>query len=77
MRAGLADENAERAAVSECIWEPCAQEPFGGELCYFHKKRLEGLIAGIIPGPGLTAYAAPPARVRALLQETQEQATDD
>ena len=63
--------------MNECIWEPCLQEPFAGPLCYFHTKRLAGLIAGLIPGPGLMAYAAPPARVKALITKMEEQAADD
>ncbi len=59
--------------MAECAWFPCQQEPIGGgPLCYFHAKRAQGLIAGLIPGPGLTAYAEPSARVKALIAEIEE-----
>ncbi len=64
--------------AGECAWSPCFQEPVGGgELCYFHRKRAEGLIAGIIPGPGLSSYSEPSARVKKLINEIYDNEKED
>ena len=64
--------------MNECLWQPCAQEPTGGgSLCYFHHKRAQGLLTGLIPGVGLAPYSEPPARVRELIAEMRGEDDDD
>ena len=62
----------------ECAWSPCEQEVLGdGLLCYFHTKRAEDLIGGYIPGPGLSTYREPDAKVKALIESSRRRDDED
>jgi hypothetical protein len=57
--------------VNQCAWSLwCEERPLGdSQLCYFHEKRLRGLIGGELPGPGLhREYRPPDKRAKQLLE---------
>lgn len=60
--------------MSECAWSPCDQQVVGsGNFCYFHQKRAKDLIGGYIPGPGLSTYREPTAKVKALIASLEDE----